>query len=66
MEQEKIGKFTINHESAIELGTVTVQGFPLPGVLHSEDGPDAFEKCKAWAKDRIEKEAQGDLPPLLM
>jgi len=52
MTRQTIGQFTINYEPSLEFATVTVQGILAPEVVHSEDGPQALEKCAAWAEEQ--------------
>jgi hypothetical protein len=48
--KETIGEYEVVYVPALELATATRRGLLVPEVVHTEDGPDAFEKCKAWAR----------------
>ena len=53
MIRETIERFTINYSPDLECATVTIQGILLPEVVHSEDDPDAVEKCRQWITSQL-------------
>ena len=62
MTREKIREFTINYEPGLEFATIT-KGVLVPLVVHSEEGPQAFEKCKEWAEQQTKASASHSAAP---
>lgn len=46
-----VGPYTVTYTPLIEMATVSKPGLLTPEIVHSEDGPGAFERATRWAKE---------------